>query len=437
MHLAESGSQVTRGEKVMNAATFTNRTETHSIRLSALATSLIVSLFTLSGLGAQDMGSQRTLPRGPESFMVHFLWEKHKGIHGIGVINEETRNHLPDGRLRDLIIVEVGKILPLIVRDVPSRYPWGSVRCFSTETSPPRVRCPIETARVFLRDPSYLIYFVWNEGIQELRVKNLKTLQEESVEPVRTAVVEEATKSITQLVREHKLNRAYGTLQCWGTYRPPFAVDCRIGRGEEEEDIHDPDSETPLMSAIQSDDYEALRELIAKGTDVNAKDQSGFTALMLAVSTRHIRIVEALLSAGADPNAHPVGEGTALMLAVGSGELVILQDLLRAHAEVDAGDEDGITALHFAVIGNRVELARALVAAGANVNQVSAGRRTPLMDAADSGAFESAKLLIEAHADVNAKDEDGNTALSIAQKTTDSSPKLVELLRKAGAQDLR
>lgn len=55
--------------------------------------------------------------------------------------------------------------------------------------------------------------------------------------------------------------------------------------------------------AVETGDYDTARELLADGTDVNAKGDMGWTPLRWAVRYRHIDVAKLLLDHGADVNA--------------------------------------------------------------------------------------------------------------------------------------
>src|SRR6266550_1774960 len=54
------------------------------------------------------------------------------------------------------------------------------------------------------------------------------------------------------------------------------------------------------MRAVAEDDAQALKALLAQGTDVNCRNQSGQTPLMMAALLGHSAIVPVLLESGAD-----------------------------------------------------------------------------------------------------------------------------------------
>ena len=55
-----------------------------------------------------------------------------------------------------------------------------------------------------------------------------------------------------------------------------------------------------LLEAAKIGDISEVKNLLARGADVNATDSEGTTALHVAVKFRHVKIVEALVIAGAD-----------------------------------------------------------------------------------------------------------------------------------------
>ena len=70
-----------------------------------------------------------------------------------------------------------------------------------------------------------------------------------------------------------------------------------VGCGESTPDIS-------IHDAASSGNIEAVKQHIADGTDVNAKDSAGWTPLYKAASVGHKEIAELLIAAGADVNAN-------------------------------------------------------------------------------------------------------------------------------------
>jgi uncharacterized protein len=86
--------------------------------------------------------------------------------------------------------------------------------------------------------------------------------------------------------------------------------------------------------AIRNGDAEIVRDLLARGIDLNARDRYGQTGLMLAAHAGHRDIVQILIDHGAALNITAKFGLNALMLAVIAGHKDIAQALARAHADL-------------------------------------------------------------------------------------------------------
>ncbi len=71
-----------------------------------------------------------------------------------------------------------------------------------------------------------------------------------------------------------------------------------------------------FIRTAESGDFQAVKELIDKGVDVNVSDRYGSTALWKASQYGHTEVVKLLIDAGADVNAEAWGR-TSLLLALG------------------------------------------------------------------------------------------------------------------------
>jgi ankyrin repeat protein len=144
-----------------------------------------------------------------------------------------------------------------------------------------------------------------------------------------------------------------------------------------------PVEQKPFFDASLNGDLEAVREAIARQTDVNQTDADGRTALMLACF---------------------------------NGHTAICKELLAAKAEVDVRDKTGRTALMYAATGANEETVSLLVEHKADVNLSDGGEHwTPLMFAAAEGQTGVARILLAAGADADAKDVDGEDAVMFAR----------------------
>jgi len=175
------------------------------------------------------------------------------------------------------------------------------------------------------------------------------------------------------------------------------------------------EKEGDLRQAAVDSNVEKIRDLLAQGVNVDARDESGWTALRNAVFQEKLAIVRLLLANRADPN---------------------LQDY-----------KDGSTALHWAAQIGRTDILTALLDTGAdpNMHDTFSGI-TPLMHAASGGNVAAVKVLIAKGADVNASNKFGESVLSQAISAhkgsarggrsgeTRSLSQVIGALRQAGAK---
>lgn len=196
------------------------------------------------------------------------------------------------------------------------------------------------------------------------------------------------------------------------------------------------DGMTALLWAVQSNDLDLVRRLLAAGADPNIGNRYGITPLWLAATNRNPDLTALLLKNGADATAKlPHGE-TALMAAGRSGDAKSIKLLIDAGSDPNAQEDKlGETALMWAAAENQADAVRALVAGGADPNLPSralqlapmewlqvgmvstvlpVGGWPPLLMAAREDAQEAALALIEVGADKEIQDPDGLTALNIA-----------------------
>jgi outer membrane protein assembly factor BamB len=153
------------------------------------------------------------------------------------------------------------------------------------------------------------------------------------------------------------------------------------------------DLREPLWAAVRSGDVKAVKAVLDKGADVDAKNEIGITALWIAVSNGKADVVDVLLERGADVNVRDgIWYQTPLSLAVGGfggdGNPDIVKRLLGAGAkDVDAAAmsaasrgnvallqlvletgkvrQDALDAALFAAPESRKEVREALTKAGA------------------------------------------------------------------------
>jgi cytohesin len=144
-----------------------------------------------------------------------------------------------------------------------------------------------------------------------------------------------------------------------------------------------------IHDAAFDGNIEAIKQHLAAGTNVNAKDDNGRTPLLLAVEESHKEIAELLILKGANVNAKNQNEVTPLHWAAARGHKEIVELLIAKGADVNAKSDDGTTPLHF----NNKEVVELLIAASADVNAKDDDSLTPLDWAVDEDSTETAALL--------------------------------------------
>ena len=175
---------------------------------------------------------------------------------------------------------------------------------------------------------------------------------------------------------------------------------------------------TALHYAASGGHEEIVELLLAKGADVDAKDNNGKTPLDMANGATadllrthgghrgliHVAVrdgdlagVQALLDASADASSKlfiansGLGKDTLLHIAARYGYKEIVELLISEGADVNAKDENSWTPLHFAARHGHKEVVELLIAKGADVNAKNNFEDTPL----DVARTEAADLLLK------------------------------------------
>jgi len=156
-----------------------------------------------------------------------------------------------------------------------------------------------------------------------------------------------------------------------------------------------------LFNAVKAGDIDQVKEQIANGADVNAKDSTGrmpihyaaannnkaITECMGALAVRpgsfegkELEKVKRLLSEGLNANARPEAGNTLLHYAAQTGYVYVAAYLIVHGATVDVKNESGHTALDAALQWREPTMALLLLDAGAAATEK--GRRDILLQAA-------------------------------------------------------
>jgi len=209
----------------------------------------------------------------------------------------------------------------------------------------------------------------------------------------------------------------------------------------------------PLVTAASQGHADQVRNLLSRGSDIEASDAKGATPLFVAVCNNRTDIAKQLVDAGANVNAgvrkpyecnkkHLAPGVTPLMAALANGNEDIALLLLKHGAEVTAVDENRAGPLVYAALSGTPKTIRAIIRHKANINaRVKKGFEyekepifegfTPLMCALQLKRIKNAKTLIDLGADVKIKCKNGIDAVLIAAYKGESE--MVRLLLAKGA----
>ena len=170
----------------------------------------------------------------------------------------------------------------------------------------------------------------------------------------------------------------------------------------------DREGETALMKASKYGDAAIVTDLLTKGADIHPVNSTGETALILASQAGYNDIVKRLLDAGSNIH-HRSHAGTAIVMAAQEGHTEVLETLIKAGANInDVSTDSNDTPLHLVLklIRERDHLKKLV------------------------------KLLVKAKANIHAKNNEGQTPLSLASGLRD--PVKTEILnilnKKKGGQ---
>jgi ankyrin repeat protein len=156
-----------------------------------------------------------------------------------------------------------------------------------------------------------------------------------------------------------------------------------------------------LIAAAERGDLPGVQKLIARGANVNAKDEKQDSAFLIASARGRTAVVRATLAAGADLKSTNRYGGTGLIPACHYGHLETVKLLLTTRIDVDHVNNLGWTALLEAVIlgdggPTHTEIVRLLLAHGANPRIADRDGVTALQHARARNLTKIAEMLAKA-----------------------------------------
>ncbi|MBK1612100.1 hypothetical protein CKO44_01265 [Rubrivivax gelatinosus] len=169
-----------------------------------------------------------------------------------------------------------------------------------------------------------------------------------------------------------------------------------------------------FFRALQLDNEQAVKEILADGFDPNAVSESGDVALALALKEGSDKVARLLLAHPAIQVDQASARGeTALMMAALAGRLDWVERLIARGAAVN---REGWTPLHYAASGSDRTVIVRLVERGALLDARSPNGSTPLMMAASYGDQRNAQTLLGLGADVSLRNAQGLDAAEFARR---------------------
>lgn len=164
---------------------------------------------------------------------------------------------------------------------------------------------------------------------------------------------------------------------------------------------------TALFAAVSSGSADAVRPLLERVENINAKENTvnAYTLLHRAVIAKSYEIVEMLIDRGISLDETDGMRRTALNYAAEAGSERLVKLLVTRGADPNKCDSSRRTPLHDAAFKGLISMVRILTEKGAYIDAVTlAGLKTPLLLAAEGGHTEIVDYLTDQGAWLSAPD---------------------------------
>ena len=190
-----------------------------------------------------------------------------------------------------------------------------------------------------------------------------------------------------------------------------------------------------LRDAAWADDVTLAADLIGRGADVNAKDDTVQSAYLIATSEGYLDLLRLTLAHGAKVDDKDSWNGTGLIRAAERGHGDVVGQLLQAGIDRDHVNRIGYQAIHEAVwlgedIAEYATTVRVLVAGGVQIDRPSGNEGLTPSEMARERRFSGLESVLRAAQ--SAPPADPGTALLAAAEAGDANAAAVAL--RAGAK---
>ena len=189
------------------------------------------------------------------------------------------------------------------------------------------------------------------------------------------------------------------------------------------------DNNSPLRLALKNGGN--LQNWLITSRTIVSTDGSGNTVLHYAADWEYADAIKTLLEKGADINAKNANGETCLFNGAKSNNPSIIQLLVDGGASVKERDNLGSTPLHIAVRWGAQKSAEKLIKLGIDINAQNTAGKSPLAEAVIANKYDVTKYLLENGADPNSSDSNGITILMDTIRAQNAQ--IVKLLLNYGA----
>ena len=196
--------------------------------------------------------------------------------------------------------------------------------------------------------------------------------------------------------------------------------------------IQNDNKDTALITAIETDQLDVVKNLILLKAKLDIKGYGGKTALMYVARSRNKlnsrEILKLLNAAGANPNINDNKGDLPFMFLIQEPE--ILKECITKKVDLEKEDIHGQSILYLAAYNGFLKTVEVLLNAGAlpNPNNIrSKYNKLPLVAASGQGHIDIVKLLIDRGAEINR--QEGRNRIEDTALTAATKNKRIEIVQ--------